>query len=36
MTREEELNYLKNQAEALREQLNELGTRIGQLSTEKE
>ena len=36
MTREQELDFLKSEAEALREQLKELEARIGQLSTEKE
>jgi len=36
MSREQEANFLKNEARALREQLKELEARIGQLSTEKE
>jgi len=36
MSREQELDFLKSEAEALREGLKELEARIGQLSTEKE
>jgi hypothetical protein len=36
MTREQELSYLKNQAEAAKEQLEEIEIRIAQLSAEKE
>ena len=36
MTREQELGFLKSEAQALRDQLKELEGRIGQLSTEKE
>ena len=36
MTREQELDFLKSEAQALRDQLKELEGRIGQLSTEKE
>ena len=36
MTREEELNYLKDQAEAIKGQLEEIESRITQLSAEKE
>jgi hypothetical protein len=36
MTKEEELNYLENQAEAIKGQLGEIETRIAQLSAEKE
>jgi hypothetical protein len=36
MTREQELDYLKGQAEALRDELKELETEIGKLSAEKE
>jgi hypothetical protein len=35
MTREEELNYMKDQAEALRDELKQLETEIGKLSAEK-
>jgi prefoldin subunit 5 len=35
MTREEELSYLKNQAEAIKGQLEEIESRIEQLSTER-
>ena len=36
LSREQELEFLKNQAQALRDELKELEARIGQLSTEKE
>jgi hypothetical protein len=36
ISREQEIGFLKNEAEVLREQLRELEARIGQLSTEKE
>jgi hypothetical protein len=36
ISREQEIGFLKNEAEILREQLRELEARIGQLSTEKE
>jgi len=36
MSPEQEIDFLKNEAEALRGQLKELEARIGQLSTEKE
>ena len=36
MSREQENDFLKSEAAALREQLKELEARIGQLSTEKE
>jgi len=36
MTREQELESLKNESQALREGLKELETRIKQLSAEKE
>jgi hypothetical protein len=36
MSREQEIDFLKSEAEALREQLKDLEARIGQLSTEKE
>jgi hypothetical protein len=36
MTREEELSYMKEQAETIKEQLGELEARIGQLSSKKE
>jgi hypothetical protein len=36
MTREQELEFLKTEAQNLRDELNELEARIGQLSTEKE
>jgi hypothetical protein len=36
MTREQELEFLKSEAQAMRNELKELETRIGQLSTEKE
>ena len=36
MSRKQEIDFLKNEAEALREQLKELEARMGQLSTEKE
>ena len=36
MSREQEIDFLKSEAEALREQLKELEARIGQLSTETE
>lgn len=36
MTREQELSHLKNQAEALREELKGMEDRIKQLSAEKE
>jgi len=35
MSREQEIDFLKNEAGALREHLKELEARIGQLSTEK-
>jgi hypothetical protein len=35
-SREQEIGFLKNKAEILREQLREMEARIGQLSTEKE
>jgi hypothetical protein len=35
MTKDEELSYLKNQAEAVKEQLEEIESRIKQLSAEK-
>jgi hypothetical protein len=35
MTREDELNYMKGQAEALRDELKQLETEIGKLSAEK-
>ena len=35
MTREQELSYLKNQAEAVKEQLEEIESRINQLSAER-
>jgi len=35
MSREQETDFLKNEADALREQLKELEARISQLSTEK-
>jgi hypothetical protein len=35
MTREQEMEFLKNEAQAMRDELKELETRIGQLSTEK-
>jgi hypothetical protein len=36
MTREQELEFLKSESQALREELKELETRIAQLSAEKE
>jgi len=36
MTREQEVEFLKTEAEALKQQLKELEDRIGQLSTAKE
>ena len=36
MTREQELEFLKTEAQALREEFKELETRIAQLSAEKE
>jgi hypothetical protein len=36
MTREQELEFFRNEAQALREELKELEARIGQLSTKKE
>ena len=36
VTREQELEYLKGQAEALRDELKELETEIGKISAEKE
>jgi hypothetical protein len=36
MTREQEVEFLKNEAQAMRDELKEIETRIGQLSTEKE
>ncbi len=36
VTREQELEFLKGQAEALRDELKELETEIGKLSAEKE
>jgi len=36
VSREQETDFLKSEAEALREHLKELEARIGQLSTEKE
>ena len=36
VTREQELEFLKGQAEALRDELKELETEIGKLSVEKE
>ena len=36
VTREQELEFLKGQAEALRDELRELETEIGKLSAEKE
>ena len=36
VTREQELKFLKGQAEALRDELKELETEIGKLSAEKE
>jgi hypothetical protein len=36
ITREQELEFLKSEAEALRDDLKEVEARIGQLSTEKE
>ena len=36
MTRDEEINYLKDQAVAIKGQLEEIESRISQLSTEKE
>ena len=36
VTREQELEFLKGQAEALRDELKELETEIGNLSVEKE
>ena len=36
MSREQELEFLKSQAEALRDELKELETEIGKLSVEKE
>jgi hypothetical protein len=36
MTREQELEFLKTEAQNLRDELRELEARIGQLSTEKE
>jgi hypothetical protein len=35
MTKEQELSYLQNQAEAIKEQLEEIETRIKQLSAER-
>jgi hypothetical protein len=35
MTKEEELGYLQNQAEVVKEQLEEIKSRIAQLSAEK-
>jgi hypothetical protein len=35
MTREQELEFLKSEAQALRDELNELEGRIGQLSAEE-
>jgi polyhydroxyalkanoate synthesis regulator phasin len=35
MTREQELEFLKSEAQALRDELNELEGRIEQLSAEK-
>ena len=35
MSREQELEFLKGQAEALKNELNQLETEIGKLSTEK-
>jgi len=35
MTREQEVEFLKNEAQAMRDELEELEARIGQLSTEK-
>ena len=36
MTREQEMEFLKSEAQAMRDELKELETRIGRLSTEKE
>jgi len=36
VTREQELEFLKGQAEALRDELKELETEIGSLSAKKE
>jgi hypothetical protein len=36
ISREQEIGFLKNEAEVLREQLRELEARIGHLSTDKE
>jgi len=36
MTREQELEFLKTEAQNLRDELKELEARIGQLPTEKE
>ena len=36
MTREQEMEFLKNEAQALRDDLKELETEIGKLSAEKE
>lgn len=35
MTREREVEFLKNEAQAMRDELKELETRMGQLSTDK-